>query len=75
MTRAQLHAMVDSLPDDAVDVAGRLLERAADPAARILAMAPVDDEPYTPDEQAADIAAMREPAIPWEQAKRELTAD
>jgi hypothetical protein len=71
MTRAQLHALVDSLPDDAIDVAGHLLARVADPAARILSAAPLDDEPYTPEEQAADQVAMREPGVPWEQVRAE----
>jgi hypothetical protein len=38
-----------------------------------LAVAPVDDEPVTPDERAALDAARSEPDIPWEQAKKELT--
>lgn len=31
-----------------------------------------DDEPYTADQRTADLAALEEPAIPWDRAKRDL---
>ena len=50
--RAQLHRLVDTLPDDALDTAGRMLAGLsapplADPVASALAKAPLDDEPVT----------------------------
>ena len=50
--RAQLHQLVDTLPDDALDAAGRMLAGLstpplADPITSALANAPLDDEPVT----------------------------
>src|SRR4051794_790735 len=50
-----LHRLVDALPDAAVNEAERLLEALAtdDPVPRAALLAPVDDEPETPEEAAA----------------------
>ena len=73
MTKADLHKLVDALPDVAVDAVARLLERAAeDPMLVVLNTAPWDDEPYTDEERAEDIEALGAPGIPLEQARREL---
>jgi hypothetical protein len=53
MTRAELHRLIDELPDESVDAAGILLTRAKDPLIAALEAAPGDDEPYTDDEAAA----------------------
>lgn len=53
MTRADLHRLVDELPDESVDPAGVLLTRAKDPVLAALEAAPFDDEPYTGDDRAA----------------------
>ena len=53
MTRAELHRLVDELPDESVDAAGILLRRAKDPVVAAFEAAPVDDEPYTGEERAA----------------------
>lgn len=53
MTRADLHRLVDELPDESVDSAGVLLTRAKDPVLAVLEAAPFDDEPYTGDDRAA----------------------
>ena len=53
MTRAELHRLVDELPDESVDAAGVLLTRAQDPIVAALEAAPLDDEPYTEDDRAA----------------------
>ena len=53
MTRAELHRLVDELPDESVDSAGILLTRAQDPVVAALEAAPFDDEPYTEDDRAA----------------------
>jgi hypothetical protein len=74
MTRAEVHHLVDELPDASLDAAAQWLERAKDPVIAALAVVPWDDEPYTDEERAEDEAALAEPAIPWEQAKAELDA-
>jgi hypothetical protein len=53
MTRADLHRLVDELPDESVDAAGVLLARAKDPVLAALEAAPFDDEPYAGDDRAA----------------------
>lgn len=53
MTRAQLHRLVDELPDESMDAAGVLLTRAKDPVVAAFEAAPVDDEPYTDEDRAA----------------------
>jgi hypothetical protein len=53
VTRADLHRLVDDLPDESVDAAGVLLTRARDPMVAALEAAPFDDEPYTEDDRAA----------------------
>ncbi len=53
MTRAELHRLIDELPDESVDAAGILLTRAKDPLVAVLEAAPPDDEPYAEDEKAA----------------------
>lgn len=53
MTRAELHRLVDELPDESVDAAGIMLTRAKDPVLAALEAAPLDDEPYGDDDRAA----------------------
>jgi hypothetical protein len=53
MTRAELHRLVDELPEESVDAAGVLLTRAKDPMVAALEAAPVDDEPYTGEDREA----------------------
>ncbi|HEY7829444.1 MAG TPA: hypothetical protein VIC06_02625 [Solirubrobacteraceae bacterium] len=53
MTRAELHRLVDELPEESVDPAGVLLTRAKDPMVATLEAAPFDDEPYTGEDRAA----------------------
>jgi hypothetical protein len=75
MTRADLHRLVDELPEASLDPVAHVLERAKDPVLAMLDAAPWDDEPYTEEERAEDADALtEEPAIPWEQARRELLA-
>lgn len=78
MTRADLHRLVDELPDGAIDVVAVYLERAKeDQVTAALAAAPLDDEPFTDVERAAveDALADPTPSVPWEAAKRTLAAD
>jgi hypothetical protein len=53
MTRAELHRIVDELPDESVDAAGVLLTRAKDPVVAALEAVPFDDESYMGDDRAA----------------------
>lgn len=75
MTKADLHRLVDELPDEAVDVAARLLEHATeDPMMFILDNAPFDDEPVTSEEEAQVAEARKSPAVPIEDFWKELKA-
>lgn len=73
VTKAELHRLVDELPEEAVHAVGRLLKRsAADPRLKVLDAAPWDDEPYTDKERAEDSKALTTPGIPLEQVRLEL---
>jgi hypothetical protein len=79
MTKADLHRLVDELPDVAVDAAAVLLLRAAtDPVLAVHEAAPLDDEPLTAADEAeiaeARAAIRRGEGVPWEQVRRELHA-
>jgi Tfp pilus assembly ATPase PilU len=52
-TKEALRRLIDEMPDEEAE---RLLHTLGDPVARALALAPVDDEPLTPD----DVAAIEE---------------
>jgi hypothetical protein len=56
MTRADLHRLVDQLPEESIEPTAVVLERARDPLWAVLQAAPPDDEPVTPE----DIAAVEE---------------
>ncbi|MGH9063369.1 MAG: hypothetical protein ACRDZQ_14165 [Acidimicrobiales bacterium] len=74
-TRTEIHHLVDALPDEALDEAGRLLSRTADPMVWKLDRAPLDDEPYTAIERAEDDMARTEPTVAWSELRPELGAD
>ena len=74
MTRAELHELVDALPEASVDAAGVLLRRARDPVLATLDAAPYDDEQLTEDDRAVLEQARREQAIPWSEVSSELSA-
>jgi hypothetical protein len=77
MTRADLHRLVDELPEASLEPAAVLLERAKDPAEARLEAASWDDEPFTEEERRAVDEALSDPSrsVPWDEAKRELLAD
>ena len=57
-TKERVHRLVDTLPEEELETAERVLEGLAalalsDPVARALALAPDDDEPVTEEEAAA----------------------
>ncbi len=80
MTRADLHRLVDELPDESVDAAVVLLTRAKDPVLAALEAAPFDDEPETEEERraVADAHAERKRGIelaPLESVLAEFDGD
>lgn len=75
MTKAELHRLVDSLPDDSLSAAAVLLERAQDPVVAKLDAAPYDDEELTDEDRRAVVDAAGEPGIPWSEAQTELNTD
>jgi hypothetical protein len=74
MTKAELHELVDALPEASVDAAGALLRRAQDPVLARLDAAPYDDEPVTEEDRAAVDEARGEPGVSWSEASAELSA-
>lgn len=62
ITKEALHRLVDALPEDDLDRAGRALEALVqdDPVGLSLALAPSDDEAETDDERAAVAEAKAE---------------
>ncbi len=52
VTKAELHQLIDELPEDATDAAGRLLTELRDPVLRSLLTAAEEDEPLTAEELA-----------------------
>ena len=79
-TREDLHRLIDALPECDLHMAEMLIEwrhhLREDPMLVTLATAPLDDEPTTPEEDAAADQAWQEYLagnyITLEQAKREL---
>jgi hypothetical protein len=75
-TKERLHQVVDELTDDEAEAMLRRVEALrADPFVRFLDAAPVDDEPITPEEEAAvaEVEADRAagvPSIPFDEIKR-----
>jgi len=69
--RQQAHAYLDRLPGDQLSAVHNLLESMLSPLDRKLALAPLDDEPLTPEEAAAieqGIASLeRNGGIPMEE--------
>jgi len=77
MTKAELHRLVDELPDVAVDAAGTLLLRVvADPVLAVHDAAPLDDEPLTSEDEAELATARAElergEGKPWDQFMAEV---
>jgi hypothetical protein len=79
--RQHAHAYIDRLPADQLSAVCGLLETMLSPLDRKLALAPIDDEPLTPDEAAsiqAGIASLeRNGGIPMEEVLADfgLTVD
>lgn len=71
MTKAELHRLVDALPDESLAAAAILLQRAQDPAAAELDAAPYDDEKLTDEDLRAVKEARSEPGLSWSDAETE----
>jgi hypothetical protein len=77
-TRATLHALIDTLPDDELTEASRLLAalHEPNPALRASLLAPLDDEPFTDEErkavEAAEAAYARGEGVDGEDVRREI---
>jgi hypothetical protein len=80
MTRADLHRLVDELPDESLDAAVVLLTRAKDPVLAALEAAPFDDEPEAEKERRAVAKAHAERGrgiepVPFESVIAEFDGD
>jgi hypothetical protein len=74
MTKAELHELVEALPDESLDAAAVLLRRAQDSVLAKLEAAAYDDEPLTDEDRTAMGEARSEPGIPWREVSSELGA-
>jgi hypothetical protein len=74
MTKADLHKLVDALPDESLLAAAILLRRAQDPVMAKLDAAPLDDEELTGEDLRVIKEARSESAISWSNAEAELNA-
>jgi hypothetical protein len=81
VTRAELHALVDALPNSELDEAKRYLRglNTTDPVLRSFLLAPLDDEPETDEEremvEEAKRALARGEYVTMDEVKRELGFD
>ena len=73
MTRADLHRLVDELPEEALASVATLLEWARDPAWAAHLAAPFDDEPVTEADLAAIEEGRQEPGISLEEFLADLS--
>jgi hypothetical protein len=74
MTKADLHRLVDAIPDESLHAAAILLRRAQDPVAAKLDAALNDDEELTDEDLRTVKEARSEPGISWSDAEAELNA-
>ncbi|HVC41141.1 MAG TPA: hypothetical protein VND54_04105 [Candidatus Saccharimonadales bacterium] len=71
MTRADLHRLVDELPEESIEPTAVVLERARNPLWAVLEAAPPDDEPVTTEDSAAIEEGRRHPGISLEEFRAE----
>ncbi|HKA49292.1 MAG TPA: hypothetical protein VKK19_06850 [Candidatus Dormibacteraeota bacterium] len=73
MTRAELHKLLDEVPDARVDSVGIVLRRVVDdPEVERLLTIPWDDEPVSEEEDRLVVEARKEPSVPLDHLLREL---
>lgn len=75
MTKAELHRLVDSLPERSLQAAAVLLRRAQDPVIAELDAAPYDDEAFTDEDERAVRDGLSEPGVPWSEVGQGSPAD
>ncbi|MGH2868429.1 MAG: hypothetical protein ACRDNK_12795 [Solirubrobacteraceae bacterium] len=71
MTRADLHRLVDELPEESIEPTAAVLERARNPLWATLQAAPPDDEPLTDEDLAAIAEGRKLPGISLEDLRAE----
>lgn len=74
VTKTELHALVEALPEESLPSVAVLLRRAQDPVVAKLDAAPYDDEELTGEDLQAIGAARAEPGVAWSDARPELGA-
>jgi len=72
VTKAELHKLVDELPDEAVDTAAEVLKRAAHHPELLAELAQWDDESVSEEEDRQVAEAREEPSLPFEDLVRDL---
>jgi len=73
MTRAELHKLLDEVPDARVDSVGIVLRRVVDdPEVERLLTIPWDDEPVSEEEDRLVVEARKEPSVPLDHLLEEL---
>lgn len=75
MTRADLHRLVDELPDESIDSAAVVLDRVREPFWAALMASPPDDETFTAEERSAVEAARHQPGISQDELLADLHPD
>ncbi len=71
MTRADLHRLVDQLPEESIEPTAAVLERARSPLWAALQAAPPDDEPMTNEDVAAIAGGRKQSGISPEDFRAE----
>jgi hypothetical protein len=71
MTRADLHRLVDELPEASIDPTAVVLERARNPLWATLQAAPPDEEPVTAEDIKAIDEGRAQPGISIEEFRAE----
>ena len=74
VTKAELHELVDALPDESLSAVATLLRRARDPVVAKLDAAAYDDEELTGADWEAVREARSEPGVAWSAIETELGA-
>jgi hypothetical protein len=74
VTKTELHALVEALPEESLPSVAVLLRRAQDPVVAKLDAAPYDDEELTGEDLQAIRDARAEPGVAWSDARSELSA-
>jgi hypothetical protein len=74
MTKAELHRLVDALPDESLPAAAILLHRAQDPVVAKLDATPFHDEELTNKDRQSIRESREEPGIAWSEVEAELNA-